>query len=295
MRGALRGWLVPIALLLAFAPALASLAREWAAVDHQSHGFLVPLVSAWIAWGTRARWQRVPSRPDARGWPLLGVGLLAYALGAIGGSASLQGVALITTIAGAIASFGGWPRLRALAFPVAYGIFMVPIPQDWIAPLMVRLLIFVSASATAILAALGDPITRQGNVLILAGGEQLFVAEACSGLTSLIALAPVAVLIAYVSRLSRRRRVLLVALVVPIAMGANLARVVATVLATRIWPVEIVTGEPWHELSGLAVYSLACVAMLALSRALAPRAQEPAGVSGENAASGGGGGTPSPR
>jgi exosortase len=293
MGSARTGWLIAVVLLGAFAPALASLAREWEATSYQSHGFLVPLVSAWIAWGTRARWQRIPARPDARGWPLLGVGLLAYAAGVLVGSPSLQGVALVATIAGAIASFGGWPRLRALAFPVAYLLFMVPIPPEWMAPLMVQLLVWVSSSATAILAALGDPITRQGNVLILAGGERLFVAEACSGLTSLIALAPVAVLLAYVSPISRRRRLWLVALVVPVAMGANLARVVLTVLATRLWSVETVTGPPWHDVTGLAVYSFACVVMVALARALRQRAPDAARVSGAGAASGDRDATPS--
>ncbi len=136
--------IVAAALLVAFLPALASLAREWAAVDYQTHGFFVPIVAAWIAWATRRKWSKRPARPEARGWPLLALGLLLYVGGLLAGSVSAQGVALVVTIAGAIWSFAGLPRLRALAFPVAYLLFMVPIPSDWLAPLVVQLSLEVS-------------------------------------------------------------------------------------------------------------------------------------------------------
>src|SRR5262249_7114231 len=72
---------VAVALGLAFAPALASLARVWSSTDYLSHGFLVPLVSAWIAWATRARRATLPRRRDPRGAVLIALALALYAAG----------------------------------------------------------------------------------------------------------------------------------------------------------------------------------------------------------------------
>jgi exosortase len=260
-----------VTLVLAFLPAVHSLARSWAAVDYQSQGFFVPLVSAWIAAGRRRHLRRLPSAPDRRGAVLLAAALVLYAASLLSGSVAGEGLALIGAIAATIWSLRGTRWLRALAFPIAYLVFMLPLPSDWIGPVVVRLQLWVTAGAIAVLHGVGVGATRAGNVLVLGNGQELFVAEACSGLTSLLTLTPIAVLIAYLAPLPRERRVLLVALALPIALAANLLRVVLTALAARIWSASAVTSEPWHELAGLAVYAVACVLLLVAAQLLRPR------------------------
>ena len=259
---------VAVALGLAFAPALASLARVWSSTDYLSHGFLVPLVSAWIAWATRGRRRALPRERDARGSVLVALALGLYGASLLASSPSGEGLALVAALAGAVWFLRGTRWLRALAFPIGFLAFAVPIPPDWLAPVIVRLLLFVSSASVAILHALGVAVTRDGNVIGLPSGESLFVAEACSGLTSILTLAPIATLVAYLSPLSAPRKLALVALVVPIAMAANLLRVVGTVLGARLWGVGFVTGDPVHVLLGLAVYASACLALLVAARAL---------------------------
>lgn len=257
-----------LVLLAVFAPALATLAGEWSAVEHQSHGFLVPIVALLAAHSLAARGPT--ARPDPRGAALLLAALAVYAFGFTAGSPTALGLALCGAIAGAVWYLRGAAWLRRLAFPLGYLLFLVPLPPSWVAALVVPLLEFVTAGSVGLLRLAGMGVERQGNVIVLPGGESLFVAEACSGLTSLVTLVPIAVLIAWLAPLSNPRRVALVALVVPIAMGANLLRVVGTVLGTEAFGARAMTDEPVHSLVGLSVYVVGCVALLALARALAP-------------------------
>ena len=258
-------------LVAVFLPALATLVRVWETVESQSHGFLVPAVAGWIAWSTRDRSRRLPRRIDARGAALLALALALYAMSLLAGSASGQGLALVMAIEGAVWWREGPGRLRAMAFPIAFLLFMVPIPADWFTPLAVRLLLMVSWASAALLQVLGVEVIREGNVLTIPGGTPLLVAEACSGLTAILTLLPIAVLIAYLSPLRGARRIALVASALPIAMAANLLRVVATVAAAQIWDPFTVTSDPWHTLLGLLLYAIACVGLLALARILRPR------------------------
>ena len=257
-----------LVLLAVFAPALAMLAGEWSAVEHQSHGFLVPIVALLAARSLAARGPA--ARPDGRGAALLLASLAVYAFGFTAGSPTALGLALCGAIAGAVWYLRGAAWLRRLAFPLGYLLFLVPLPPSWVAALVVPLLAFVTAGSVGLLRAVGMGVERQGNVIVLPGGESLFVAEACSGLTSLVTLVPIAVLIAWLAPLSDARRVALVALVVPIAMGANLLRVVGTVLGTEAFGARAMTDEPVHSLVGLSVYVVGCLALLALARAFTP-------------------------
>src|SRR4029453_17385315 len=220
-----REWALLALLALAFAPALLSLAEVWRAVEYQSHGFLVPVVSLWVALRERYAWRRLAVQRDARGGLLLAAALGAYAIGVGIGSAPLQGVALVGAVAGAVLLLRGAAWLRQLAFPISFLLFMVPVPPAWIAPLIVRLQLFVTDASVAVLDRVGIAVAREGNVIQLPTGDSLFVAEAGSGVPSVITLAPLGVLLAYLTLRGTAARALLVAAVVPLAMLGNLARV----------------------------------------------------------------------
>jgi exosortase len=145
---------------------------------------------------------------------------------------------------------------------------MVPLPGAWVTPVIVRLQLLMSSLGVAILRAAGVPIYRDGNVLLLPGDVSLFVAEACSGITSLVTLIPIAVFIAYFTESGLGRRLVLVAAVVPIALAGNLLRVIVTVGVAMELGVETATAGPLHEWAGVATYVVACLALLALGALL---------------------------
>ena len=263
-----REWLLAGILMAVFAPALVALAQVWASVDYQSHGFLVPVVALWAFYRESPRRASLEAATDRRGLGVLGLALATYLLGLATGLLALQGVALVAAVAGLVLYSRGVRWLRALAFPVGFLIFMVPPPSSWITPAVVRLQLFVSSASIALLEAFSVQVTREGNVLSLPGGESLFVAEACSGVTSIITLAPLAVLLAHFTLKRWGSKLVLFAAVAPLAMVGNLVRVVATVLAGVEMGTEHVTEGPLHEAAGLLTYVVACGLMLALGALL---------------------------
>jgi exosortase len=257
-----REWLLLGLLAVALTPALFSLASVWATVDYQSHGFLVPFVSLWVALRERRRWRRLERRADWRGALLLAAALLLLLAGGSAGVVALQGLGVVVAVAGAVWLTRGPGWLRTLAFPLAFLIFLVPVPPEWITPTIVRLQLFVSSASQSLLHALGVLVHRDGNVIQLPGGESLFVAEACSGVTSIVTLLPLAVLLAHFRLKRWWTTLVLAAAVVPIAMTGNLVRVVATVgVATQVG-VDRATEGPLHEMAGLLTYGFACGLML---------------------------------
>jgi exosortase len=255
-------------LLLDFVPALIALARVWSSTEYLSHGFLVPLVSYWVLLRERPRRARVPREPAAAGLALVAAALVAYLLGIASSLVPLQAVALVAAIAGAVVWLRGWAWLRALAFPVGFLLFMAPPPASWITPLIVRLQEWVSIAAVEIVHRLGVAVLRTGNVLRLASGDELFVAEACSGVTSVITLAPLGVMLAYLSQRTRCGRLLLLLAVPPVAMLGNLTRVVLTVALSDRFGVAWVAEGPPHLMLGLVTYVVGCLALLACDAAL---------------------------
>jgi exosortase len=145
---------------------------------------------------------------------------------------------------------------------------MIPLPSGWVTPLIVELQLLVSSAGVAILRSAGVAIYREGNVLTLPGDASLFVAEACSGITSLITLLPIGVFIAYFTESSPWRRAILVAAVVPIALVGNLLRVLLTVLLSIEVSVEFATTGPLHDWAGVATYVIGCLGLLAVGALL---------------------------
>lgn len=254
---------------LAFAPALLGLAGQWATTAYHSHGFLVPLVSAALAHPVVRRLG--PSRRHPAGLVVLAAALGLYAAGLAAGSVALQGLAFVGTLCGLVAFRWGPAGVRRLAFPLAFLLFMIPLPASWVAPLIVGLQGVVSAAAIETLHAFGLSVLREGNVMVLPGGDTLFVDEACSGITSVMTLVPLGVLLAWLGERSAWRRATLVAAVVPAALLGNLLRVLGTVLAALAWGAERATSGSLHELAGLFTFVFACGLLVGLALVLRPR------------------------
>jgi len=260
--------LVVVLVAIAFAPGLAAMARIWGSAEYLSYGYLIPPVAGWLAWRERARLLALAAERDSRGLLLLLAALVLYGLGLGGGLVGLQGVAFVLAVAASVLLLRGPQWLRVLCFPIGFLLFMVPLPAPLLLPLIVWLRFLVTTVAVGVLHGLKIPVVQEGNVLHLPSGESIFVAEACSGVTSLITLLPLAVLLAYYLERTFARRLLLVSAVVPIALGGNLLRVVLTVIAGLGIGVARATESALHEAAGLLIYVLGCLALLAVSALL---------------------------
>ncbi len=257
-----RDWVLVGLLAGVFTPAVLAMAEVWRSVGYYSHGFLIPLVSY-------AAFHPIAGRLGATGRDLRGylvvlgaVGIYLLGLGA--GSTLLQGLGFVVAVAGVVLAFWGPVGLRRLAFPVWFLLFMVPLPPELLTPLIVKLQLVVSSVSVEILQTLGYSVLREGNVLVLPGDKSLFVAEACSGITSIVTLTPLGVTLAYFTESTWGRRLVIVAAVIPLAMLGNLIRVIATVLAADAYGVQRVTQSALHELAGLLTFALMCLALVGI-------------------------------
>jgi len=257
-----REWVLIALLAVVFTPAVLAMAEVWRSTAYYSHGFLIPLVS-YAAFHPIAG-RLGPAGRNLRGYLVVLAALGVYLLGLGAGSTLLQGLAFVAAVAGVVLGFWGPAGLRRLAFPVGFLLFMVPLPPELLSPLIVKLQLVVSSASVEILQTLGHSVLREGNVLVLPGDKSLFVAEACSGITSIVTLTPLGVTLAYFTEATWGRRLVIIAAVIPLAMIGNLIRVIVTVLAADAYGVQRVTESALHDLAGLLTFALMCLALVAV-------------------------------
>ncbi len=255
-------WLIIGMLGVVFAPAVLAMSEVWNRLGYHAHGYLVPVVALWAATAKRGLLPTLPAARDRRGLLVLGLAAALDLVGTVASIVWLQGLSVVLAVAGVVLFLRGIAWVRALTFPIGFLVFMVPLPDALATPVIADLQIFVSTAGVWILRSMGAAVFREGNVIQLPEGESLFVAEACSGVTSIFTLLSVSVLFAYFTERSLGRRAVLVASVVPIGIFANLLRVLGTVLASRTYGVEAATQGSIHDSAGILVYVLGCLALI---------------------------------
>jgi len=250
------------ALVVVWIPGILQLASIWSSVEYASHGFLVPLVALWAATAHRVELSGLEPRPMPGGRLLLGSMAGLYLLALAMRDPTFLGLVAVATVAALVLALRGAAWVRRLQFSLGFLLFMVPLPSAWVTPVIVWLQLLVSNAAVAILRESGVAIFREGNVLVLPGDVSLFVAEACSGITSLVTLLPIGVFIAYFTESVTWRRFVLVLTVIPVALAGNLLRVILTVILSTEVSVEYATEGPLHDWAGVATYLVGCLVLL---------------------------------
>jgi len=217
--------------------------------------------------------------PDAgvpvAGMALLSSGALLYAVGRSQHIDFFELGACIPLIAGMIALLGGRPALRALRFPLLFMLLALPYPGWVIDSLTGPLKELIAIGAEHALYAAGYPIARSGVVLGI-GPYRLMVADACSGLHSLIFLSALGLLYLHLTgRRTALHRSILVVSLVPIALLANFFRVLILLLLTYYFG-DAVGQSFWHDLTGLALFVTAFVVLIGMDGALSLLIAKPA-------------------
>ena len=254
------------ALGLLYYPMLRDLLYQWWTDPEDSHGLLVPFVVAYLIWRQREPLRRCPAAPSAFGYLVILLGLVLLVVGQAALFGYLMRVSLLVVLVGLLLFLSGPPMVKILAFPLAFSLFMIPLPYIVYDRITLPLQFVASQLATTLLDAVGIPVLRQGNIITLPT-TQLGVTEACSGIRSLMALGALSTIYVYLVFPNWWRRLAIVASTVPIAIGANAARVAITgILADRVGH-QAAMGF-YHTFSGLLVFALAAILMLLLGSAL---------------------------
>ena len=260
------GWqgLLLIAVMgLLYAPVIRLLVFQWYNDADYSHGFIVPILSAFLIWTRRDKLRQIPKRPSPWGMVVVLCSLGLLFLGSLGAELSLTRLSLLGTICGLIIYFAGGAILRAMTFPMAFLLFAIPIPVVVYNSIVFPLQFLASRFATRVLEMLNlFPIMREGNVLVLPH-MSLEVVEACSGIRSLMSLLALAAGYGYVVERSIAVRWFLVLAMVPLAIVSNGTRVMITaIMANYIGP-KAAEGF-MHEFSGWVIFVVATILFLAL-------------------------------
>jgi exosortase len=250
-----------IAAMVVFGPILHFMVIHWRIKPDYSHGFLVAPLAVYFAWERRGRLRRTPIEPSWWGLVPLFLGSLALAIGRLGVELMAMRTAFPLTVIGLVLLLLGVRVFQVLAFPLLFLFLMIPLPQSLVNVIAFPLQLVAADLAVSSLHAIGVSALREGNIIHLAvkGGDattQLFVAEACSGLRSLMALGTLGVVFAYFFRRNAVERVIIVLSTIPIAILVNAFRVGLTGFLTYHWGKG--AAEGWiHQTEGFFTFGLA--------------------------------------
>jgi exosortase len=267
-KNVLAGVLIAAGFVTLYWEVVAKLVMAWYTDDNYSHGFLIVPLAAYLAWERRERFRAAATRPSAFGLVVVLGSLMVLTGGILGSELFTTRIAIVGSLVGVILFLFGWARLRVLLFPLAMLLLMIPIPAIIFNQLAFPLQIFASRVGEGALEAVNIPVLREGNVLILAN-TTLEVAEACSGIRSLVSLITLAIVFGYFSDPRPWVRTLITVSAVPIAVLTNGARVAGTGIAAHYYGAAAAEGFI-HEFAGWLVF-VSAFALLALLQQLIAR------------------------
>lgn len=248
-------WKLTVLLLawaVAFYPVVPPMVEAWFSHSDNSHALLVPLVSIYFLWEKRGAMRRVPVQGSSLGLILLVVSLAIYFVSYVGAIAFFTRLMLVAALIGLLWSCMGTPMLRLLAFPLGFLFFMVPVPDTLLGMVSFPLQLAATKISAGLIQLCSIPVYREGNMLYFMQ-TQLEVAEACSGIRSIMSLTMLSVIFAYISPGNWWRKVVLILSAIPIAMLANILRVSGTGVLAHFFGDRVARGF-LHEFSGLAVF-----------------------------------------
>lgn len=228
--------------------------EKWASSDNHSHGPFVPLAALYLVWRVRKRLARLPAIESPAGLILIGLALLLHALGVRSELLRLSMLSFIFFLYGLIYFLAGREWFKTLLFPIGFLIFAFPFPI-YIETVTFPLKLFVAKAAVGFMDQLGMSVYREGTIIHLPK-VSMGVEDACSGLRSLVLVAGVSAFYAYLFFQRPIKRLAFFSLALPIAVIANLVRVLTTALAGYYFGSGRVLDFT-HDAAGMLVLAVA--------------------------------------
>lgn len=238
---------------------LGKLVTDWYEIPDFSHGFLVPIFAGYLVWNKRKELEETKIAPSWSGVGVIVLGLVVLMLGVYGAELFLSRVSLVILLAGLVICFGGWQLLKELRFVLLVLLLAIPIPAILFNQITIPLQTLASKLGSMLLPIFGVPVLREGNVIELPA-MKLEVAEACSGIRSLMSLFTLSIFYGYFLEKTFLRRTILALASIPIAIAANGLRILGTGLCVQYWDPDKALGF-FHEFSGWVMFlvSLSCL------------------------------------
>ncbi len=265
-RGRWKPWLAILAgLLVLYVPTYLELARTLWRDDEYAHGPIVLVVFCYLVWRGRAALLEDSPRAMAAGALLFGAGLLLYIVGRSQSLPLFEVLSHFPILIGVLLMMRGPRAVRALAFAFVFLLFFVPLPGFVLEAIALPLKTLVSVVVEAVLRIASYPVERQG-VTLLVGNHEMLVADACSGLNSLYSLCALSLLYTHLTPPAGKLRVaFMLAAMVPIAIVANVARVLFLVMVAYHLGDDAAAGT-LHAAAGMLVFVTAFAILLGVDK-----------------------------
>ena len=252
--------LLTAAFLYLYAAVLPPLIVDWLDDPNYSHGFLVPGLSAYFVWERRQKLSGLKAQPHWGGLALLLCGIGMLLLGHLGAELFLMRSSMVVVLTALVWYLLGQQYVRALAFPLAFLLFMIPFPAILLNAITFPLQLLATQLSTSALQLVHLPVYREGNIIYLPHAT-LEVVEACSGIRSLVSLLALAVVFAYITQRRTSTRGILALSAIPIALVANAFRIWGTGVLAHLYGAQAAEGF-YHTFAGWLVFVVASSLLL---------------------------------
>jgi len=239
--------------------------KDWYNDENYSHGFLIPVIAGYLFWQKKDILKSVAASPSTSGLFILISGIGIYLIGYLSGEQFTMRFSMLIVLAGAVVFTYGIEFFKAGSFPFIYLLFMIPLPYLIYDSVAFPLKLLVSKVSVEFLSLIGILVMREGNIIHLAD-TTLEVADACSGIRSIISLLALSTAIAYLTQKGWIKRLILILLAVPIAVFVNSVRVIVTGILAEKYGAKAAGGF-FHEFAGLVIFGIA-IFMLIVSAVL---------------------------
>lgn len=254
--------LLCLGLLVLYAPVFPELWRDWNQDPNYGYGIFVPFISAFLVWRKRKEISQIPPTPYGPGLLVVLFGFLIYLIGIAGNELFSTRVSFIVVLFGILVTIWGKQGTKTVLFPLFYLLLMIPLPYILYYAIASPMKLFATKWAVYAVDMLQITVHHEGNIIYLPN-TTLEVANACSGLRSLMALFTFGLVFAYTAQKTLFFRGILIIAIFPIAIVSNIIRIIVTSLLAYYKGAE--TAHSFlHETSGIVVYSIATILLISL-------------------------------
>jgi exosortase D (VPLPA-CTERM-specific) len=247
--------------LAAFGGALWELVLRWAYQEEYSHGFLIPVVAAWLLWTRRDALRASIGQPSWAGALVILLAMAMHVVGELSAIYILSQLAFVLALIGVTLGLGGYSLFRVAFIPIVFLLFAIPMPYFLDALLSFQLQLISSELGAYVIRLFQIPVYLDGNIIDL-GFYKLQVVDACSGLRYLYPLLSLGFLAAYLFQAPFWQRALVFLSTIPITIAMNSLRIGIVGVTVNYWGSQA-ADEFLHFFEGWIIF-LACSGILAL-------------------------------
>jgi len=252
--------------LALYIPVIAGMTADWIEFPSLSHGFAVPLISAYLLWNKRRLLAEAPVEGSLTGLPVVVLALGMLVLGSLGSESFIARLSLPIALLGVVLFLMGGQVTRHAWIAIAYLAFMIPLPYLTLKAITYQSRLFDAGLTATALGWMGVPVLRDG-VMLQLPNMTLEVADECSSVPAIAALLALGAAYAQLQARPTWIRVVLTLAAAPLGLLSNIVRLIVTSLgAYYLGPIAL--NNVIHKFNGTTVFLATVVLLVALDTLL---------------------------